>query len=100
LANGAITPAEAVEIGAQMASALEAARGAGVVHRDIKPENVMLRPDGYVKVLDFGLAKLVEAAFATSGYSSMLTRDSCETAPGALIGTFRICRRSRRAGRA
>src|SRR5262249_2521042 len=70
-------------------SALEAARGAGVVHRDIKPENVMLRPDGYVKVLDFGLAKPVEAAFATSGYSSMLTRDSCETAPGALIGTFR-----------
>ncbi len=89
LANKAITLTEAVDIAAQMASALEVAHGAGIVHRDIKPENVMLRPDGYVKVLDFGLAKPVEATFATSGYSSMPTRDSYETAPGALIGTFR-----------
>ena len=51
---------EALKIVEQMASALAAAHEAGIVHRDIKPENVMLRRDGYVKVLDFGLAKLTE----------------------------------------
>jgi serine/threonine protein kinase len=89
LADGAIEPAEAVNIAVQMASALDAAHSAGIVHRDIKPENVMLRPDGIVKVLDFGLAKPVEVAPAPSDYSSMPTRDSYETSPGALIGTFR-----------
>ncbi len=51
---------EALEIASQVASALSVAHEAGIVHRDIKPENVMLRPDGYVKVLDFGIAKLSE----------------------------------------
>ena len=100
LADGAIEPAEAVNIAVQMASALDAAHSAGIVHRDIKPENVMLRPDGIVKVLDFGLAKPVEVAPAPSDYSSMPTRDSYETSPGALIGISDICRLSRRAGRA
>jgi len=51
---------EALDIVIQIVSALQAAHEAGIVHRDIKPENVMVRPDGYVKVLDFGLAKLIE----------------------------------------
>ncbi len=51
---------EAIDVAIEVARALGAAHQAGVIHRDIKPENIMLRSDGYVKVLDFGLAKLTE----------------------------------------
>src|SRR6266496_1817097 len=55
---------EAIDVAIQVASALAAAHEAGIVHRDVNPGNIMLRPDGYVKVLDFGIAKLAEPAFA------------------------------------
>ncbi len=69
---------EALDIALQIAAALKAAHEAGIIHRDIKPENIMLRPDGYVKVLDFGLAKLIEA---TSN------PDEATTQTGMILGT-------------
>jgi len=77
---------EALNIAAQIASALVAAHGAGIVHRDIKPENIMIRGDGYVKVLDFGLAKLTEHPVAAVD-TEAATRAMVKTNPGAVMGT-------------
>src|SRR2546429_6413539 len=60
LAIGPMNRQVGLDVAAQAASALAAAHAAGIVHRDLKPENIMLRPDGLIKVLDFGLAKLTE----------------------------------------
>jgi serine/threonine protein kinase/tetratricopeptide (TPR) repeat protein len=85
LASGRIKPHAALEIAVQVASALAAAHEAGVVHRDIKPENIMLRPDGYVKVLDFGIAKLTEQA--ASDDHTVETTAVLQTRPGLVLGT-------------
>jgi serine/threonine-protein kinase len=60
LRRGPVSLGESLDIAVQVASALLAAHQVGIIHRDIKPENIMLRPDGYVKVLDFGIVKLTE----------------------------------------
>ena len=65
MTNGHMTLNEVLDIAIQIASALSSAHAAGIVHRDIKPENVMVRSDGYVKVLDFGLAKLADKTLSS-----------------------------------
>jgi serine/threonine protein kinase/lipoprotein NlpI len=81
-----LTVMEALEAAVQMASALSAAHGAGIIHRDLKPENVMLRPDGLVKVVDFGLAKLTPRKpliiDATASTLPVVNTDS-----GVIVGT-------------
>ncbi len=86
LKQGPVPLDEALRITEQIAAALETAHTAGVIHRDIKPENIMLRPDGYVKVLDFGLAKLTERYNALSD-SEAATFPVVDTASDRMLGT-------------
>src|SRR5207253_4330026 len=88
LMRGRMQLSEAVDVAIQVASALAVAHEAGVVHRDIKPENIMLRPDGYVKVLDFGIAKLAEQELPVT----IPTTEALllvETNLGSILGTVR-----------
>src|SRR5260370_26076175 len=78
---------EVLDVVIQTASALSAAHAAGIVHRDIKPENIMLRRDGIVKVLDFGLAKLTERVSSDSVDTEAPTRAAIKTEPGVVMGT-------------
>ncbi|HYE65796.1 MAG TPA: protein kinase [Pyrinomonadaceae bacterium] len=84
MSRGKVGTAEALEIALQVSAALTAAHAAGIVHRDIKPENIMLRRDGYVKVLDFGLAKLAERGIVDS---EAATRSPLKTDPKTVMGT-------------
>src|ERR1041385_1133518 len=88
LTHGPMQLSEAVDVAIQVASALAAAHQTETVHRDIKPENIMLRPDGYVKVLDFGIAKLAEQDVPVT-----TPRDEAlfliETNLGSVLGTVR-----------
>src|SRR5262245_13874676 len=77
---------DALDVAIQASSALAAAHKAGIVHRDIKPENIMLREDGYIKVLDFGLAKLIEPQ-APSADTEAQTVARVDTDPGTVMGT-------------
>ena len=86
IARAPVPVDEAIAIAVQIAEALEAAHEAGIVHRDLKPANVKVRPDGTVKVLDFGLAKAWEEGESTDlSFSPTLTRHA--TAAGVILGT-------------
>ena len=84
LSRSPLTLGESLPIAIQVADALSAAHKAGIIHRDIKPENIMLRPDGYVKVLDFGLAKLSEQSPASAEEAVTI---QVRTGSGVVMGT-------------
>ena len=82
LVGGPLTVEKALDIAKQIAEALEAAHGEGMIHRDLKPANVLITPDGRAKVLDFGIAKVVE-----TGPQTTATQATNLTVAGTLIGT-------------
>ncbi len=87
ISRGPVSVEEAVAIALQIAQALEAAHEQGIVHRDLKPANIKLRPDGTVKVLDFGLAKAWDSDAESSSVSMSPTLTAHATAAGLIIGT-------------
>src|SRR5262249_36757776 len=96
IGQGLVPIDEAMPIARQIAEALEAAHEQGIIHRDLKPANIKIRPDGMVKVLDFGLAKLIEqgsgskdpgGATGALSISPTITSPAMATGVGMLLGT-------------
>ncbi|MEX1310387.1 MAG: protein kinase [Candidatus Sulfomarinibacteraceae bacterium] len=87
IARGPVPVEEATRIALQIAEALEAAHEAGIVHRDLKPANIKLKPDGTVKVLDFGLAKAWDSQTGDASLSLSPTLTQHATAAGVILGT-------------
>ena len=87
IAQGAIPVEEALKIALQIAEGLEAAHEKGVIHRDLKPANIKITPEGQVKILDFGLAKAMEAESPDSSLSQSPTLTNAATQAGVILGT-------------
>ncbi len=85
-ATGPLPPKQVIDIAIQVVAALAVAHNAGVVHRDIKPENIMVRPDGLVKILDFGIAKARELPTVSGAFARS---SELNTARGIVVGTPR-----------
>ena len=90
IARGAIPLDEALPIAKQIAEALEAAHEQGIIHRDLKPANIKVRPDGTVKVLDFGLAKLAEWSADRAGLANVASQSPTITSPAMMTGAGMI----------
>ena len=86
LVSGPLPARRALEIGTQVAEGLAAAHTAGIVHRDLKPENLILSRDGFVKILDFGLAKLADSGLASAD-GPTVSAGAPHTEPGTVLGT-------------
>lgn len=87
IAQGPLALGEALPVALQIADALEAAHERAIVHRDLKPANIKLRPDGTVKVLDFGVAKALQPTFAASGPQTLVANTPSLTQMGMILGT-------------